>query len=161
MTTPTRTPGSLTNSCTAKCATGQGFCSLRMVKWRHEIPRASALHATICAVERGCVVAPRRVGLGPVGETVRANIRRHRAVQGMTLRDLAARLTEAGHPMAHGTVSEVERGARRIDVDDLAAFATALGVSANDLLSERVEVVTRSEVEQLVRAILREEGVRA
>jgi len=79
----------------------------------------------------------------------------------MTLRDLAARLTEAGHPMAHGTVSEVERGARRIDVDDLAAFATALGVSANDLLSERVEVVTRSEVEQLVRAILREEGVRA
>lgn len=106
-------------------------------------------------------MAPRRVGLGPVGETVRANIRRHRAVQGMTLRDLAARLTEAGHPMAHGTVSEVERGARRIDVDDLAAFATALGVSANDLLSERVEVVTRSEVEQLVRAILREEGVRA
>lgn len=36
--------------------------------------------------------------------------------------------------MAHNTVSEIERGARRVDVDDLMALAAALNVSTATLL---------------------------
>jgi transcriptional regulator with XRE-family HTH domain len=38
--------------------------------------------------------------------------------------------------MAHNTISEIERGARRVDVDDLVTLAKALGVSTSHLLGE-------------------------
>ncbi len=37
--------------------------------------------------------------------------------------------------MAHNTISEIERGARRIDVDDLVALSAALAVSPITLLA--------------------------
>ena len=52
------------------------------------------------------------------------------------LRDVSGRLAAAGRPMAHNTVSEIERGARRVDVDDLMALAAALDVSPIALLSD-------------------------
>ncbi len=52
----------------------------------------------------------------------------------MTLRDLSARLEELGRPLSHATISEIERGARRVDVDDLTTLAAALGVSPASLL---------------------------
>lgn len=52
----------------------------------------------------------------------------------MTLRDLSARLEEMGRPLSHATISEIERGARRVDVDDLTTLAAALGVSPASLL---------------------------
>jgi transcriptional regulator with XRE-family HTH domain len=81
-------------------------------------------------------MATRRVEIGPTGETVRANIAQVRKEQGLTLRDVADRLKQAGWPMAHNTVSEIERGARRVDVDDLVALAEALGVSTAALLGD-------------------------
>lgn len=79
-------------------------------------------------------MATRRVEIGSTGEVVRANVARIRKRQGLTLRDVSDRLAENGWPMAHNTVSEVERGARRVDVDDLVALAAALEVSPSTLL---------------------------
>ncbi|WP_253861457.1 helix-turn-helix domain-containing protein [Mycobacterium asiaticum] len=53
---------------------------------------------------------------------------------GLTLRDLSDRMEQVVRPMGHNTISEIERGARRVDVDDLIALAAALGVSPATLL---------------------------
>ncbi|NKS20853.1 helix-turn-helix domain-containing protein [Rhodococcus hoagii] len=79
-------------------------------------------------------MATRRVEIGPTGETVRTNIAKARKDQHLTLRDLAERLAANGRPLAHNTLSEIERGARRVDVDDLFAIAVALDVSPSVLL---------------------------
>jgi transcriptional regulator with XRE-family HTH domain len=81
-----------------------------------------------------CIMATRRVEIGLTGETVRANINRLRREKKMTLRDLSDHMTQVVRPMAHNTISEIERGARRVDVDDLMALAAALGVSPIALL---------------------------
>lgn len=81
-----------------------------------------------------CIMATRRVLLGPTGETVRANIARIRDEQRLTLRQLADRMSTGDRPLAHNTLSEIERGARRCDVDDLVAIAVALDVSPTALL---------------------------
>jgi transcriptional regulator with XRE-family HTH domain len=76
----------------------------------------------------------RRVEVSLTGATVRANIKRLRKTQGLTLRDLSDRMDGVVRPMGHNTISEIERGARRVDVDDLIALAAALGVSPATLL---------------------------
>jgi transcriptional regulator with XRE-family HTH domain len=81
-----------------------------------------------------CIMAKRRVEIGPVGETVRGNVADLRKRRGLTLRDLSEKMTAAGRPMAYNTLSEIERGARRVDVDDLVALAVALGAPPIDLL---------------------------
>jgi len=57
---------------------------------------------------------------------VAANVRRLRAEKGLSLEQLAMRVTEAGHPMSLKTLSKLERGDRKVDVDDLAHLAAAL-----------------------------------
>jgi transcriptional regulator with XRE-family HTH domain len=81
-------------------------------------------------------MATRRVEIGPTGETVRANVKMVREDQKLTLRDLSEKMSETGHPMAHNTISEIERGARRVDVDDLTALAKALKVPTSYLLGQ-------------------------
>ncbi|MDX1882258.1 helix-turn-helix transcriptional regulator [Mycolicibacterium sp. 120270] len=80
----------------------------------------------------------RRVGIGPTGETVRANVAAVRNRRRLTLRDLSEKMTEVGWPMAHATISEIEKGARRCDVDDLVALATALETSPLELLGTQI-----------------------
>src|ERR1700756_1854911 len=80
------------------------------------------------------IMPTRRVEVSLTGETVRTNIKRLRKTQGLTLRDLAHRMEQVVRPMGHNTISEIERGARRVDVDDLIALAAALGVSPVTLL---------------------------
>jgi Helix-turn-helix len=60
--------------------------------------------------------------------------------------------------MAHNTVSEIERGARRVDVDDLMALAAALNVSPATLL---MPDTTREEWETAVDATGLPEGATA
>jgi transcriptional regulator with XRE-family HTH domain len=100
-------------------------------------------------------MATRRVELGPVGQTVRAKVAAARKRRGLTLRDLAEKVQAAGRPMAHNTISEIERGARRVDVDDLVTLAKALGVSTSHLLGE-VEpgLVTVEDVEGSIQQFL-------
>lgn len=76
----------------------------------------------------------RRVELGPTGNTVAENVERFRKGQGLTLRQLADRMAEAGRPITHTAVSDIEKRARRVDADDLVALALVLGVSPSTLL---------------------------
>ncbi|MBF6358380.1 helix-turn-helix domain-containing protein [Nocardia higoensis] len=93
-------------------------------------------------------MATRRVEIGPIGHAVRENLVRLRADQGLTLRALADLLTPTGQPLSHNAISEIERGARRVDVDDLVALALALQVSPLALLlpHENSEVSPGGEV---------------
>lgn len=79
-------------------------------------------------------MAKRRVEIGPVGYTVRTQVAAVRKRRKLTLRDLSERLAEIERPMGHSTLSEIEHGARRVDVDDLVALATALDVPVVELL---------------------------
>ena len=79
------------------------------------------------------------MGTNPVqrdttAETVSANVRRLRKEQNLGLRGLATKLAEAGRPLTHSAVDQIEQGKRRVDVDDLIALAAALGVSPITLL---------------------------
>ena len=74
----------------------------------------------------------RRVALGPVGEMVRTNLRSLRLIKGFTQAELA---NMAGLPAQ--SITEIENGARRVDVDDLVAIAHALAVPIHKILGEK------------------------
>ncbi len=75
-----------------------------------------------------------RVWKGPTGARVAANVRQLRKARGMNLAALAERMFELGQPIGLSGLSKLENGDRRVDVDDLAALAVALGVTPNRLL---------------------------
>jgi hypothetical protein len=52
----------------------------------------------------------------------------------MTTADLSRRLTAAGQPIADTGITRIEKGDRKVDVDDLAALAVVLGCSPARLL---------------------------
>lgn len=66
------------------------------------------------------------------GKQVAANIKRLRG--GMTYRELSDRLEEVGRPIAVLGLKRIESGERKVDVDDLMAFAIVFGVSPLTLL---------------------------
>lgn len=71
---------------------------------------------------------------GPTAAAVRDHIRTIRAGKGLSLAAVCARLAEMGRPFAVSSLSEVENGKRRVDVDDLVVLAAALGVTPITLL---------------------------
>jgi transcriptional regulator with XRE-family HTH domain len=71
---------------------------------------------------------------GPVAERVSANVHRLRKRHNMSLADLSKRLDELGRSININGLHGIERGQRRVDVDDLIALALALRVTPNDLL---------------------------
>ena len=73
-----------------------------------------------------------RVPLGPVGGYVIRNLSRFRGR--LTYRELSERLSQLGRPIPTLGLSRIERGERRVDVDDLMALAIALGVNPIALL---------------------------
>lgn len=80
------------------------------------------------------IMATRKVEIGPTGDTVRQNIARARNDRRLTLRELAKVLAQSDRPLSYTTLSQIENGARRVDVDDLMAIAVALDVSPASLL---------------------------
>ncbi|MFD7860967.1 helix-turn-helix domain-containing protein [Streptomyces sp. NPDC059783] len=79
-------------------------------------------------------MASRALQPGPAGAHAAAAVVQLREARGWDQRELAARLTRSGRPASQPVVSRMESGARRIDVDDLAALADVLGVSVAALL---------------------------
>lgn len=71
----------------------------------------------------------RRVTLGRTGETVRANIRECRLKRELTQAELAVKAE-----MPTQSITEIENGARRVNVDDLVEIARALRVTTGRLL---------------------------
>ncbi|WP_327144366.1 DEAD/DEAH box helicase family protein [Nocardia sp. NBC_01327] len=84
--------------------------------------------------------------MGPSGLRLGVRLRELRQSHGLTLNQLADRLTELGRPIDLSALAKIEKGQRRVDVDDLVALALALDVSPNWLLlpdsasSNRVEI---------------------
>lgn len=70
--------------------------------------------------------------MGPAGERVAENVKR---LRGRTAyRELSAELERFGRPILPSGLLKLERGQRRVDVDDLIALALALDVSPVTLL---------------------------
>lgn len=67
-------------------------------------------------------------------EVVSANVKRLRTEQNLGLRALADRLESIRPSIKHSTVDAIERGTRRVDVDDLVALALVLNTSPIGLL---------------------------
>ncbi|BBX38518.1 hypothetical protein MMAGJ_78000 [Mycolicibacterium mageritense] len=67
-------------------------------------------------------------------EVVGRNVARLRAATNTTIRELAAGLKEQGLPMSSSGITDIERGRRQVNVDQLTALAAALGVSPMTLL---------------------------
>lgn len=74
---------------------------------------------------------------GPTAERVAENIKEFRKARQLDQKGLSEALKRLGRPMLPTVVSKVERQERRIDVDDLVAFALALKVSPAALLLPR------------------------
>ncbi|MGO3152365.1 MAG: helix-turn-helix domain-containing protein [Galactobacter sp.] len=74
----------------------------------------------------------KKMELGPTGERVRANLTRLRG--SMQYKVLAEKLNAAGRPIPTIGLRRIEAGERRVDVDDLTAFAAVFGVSPLTLL---------------------------
>lgn len=81
------------------------------------------------------VMAAYPIESGPTGIGTARNIEAARLTRGLTQRQLAVRLTALGRPAPNLAVNRVERIRRSCDVDDLVAFAAALGVSPMALLA--------------------------
>ena len=79
-------------------------------------------------------MAARSIELGGTGRIVATNIARFRGLRGLRLTGLSARMTAVGRPMSVVTLSAIENGTRRCDVDDLVAISAALNVSPAAML---------------------------
>jgi len=76
---------------------------------------------------------------GPSSSRTAANVARLRRQQGKTAADLSRGLTRAEQPILDTGITKIEKGDRRVDVDDLVALAVALDVSPNVLLLPPVQ----------------------
>lgn len=74
----------------------------------------------------------------PIGEASRivaANILALRKSHGWPVRLLSQKLAAAGRPLLASAITKIELGSRRVDVDDLVAFAKAFGVEPASMLT--------------------------
>src|SRR4051812_42544798 len=95
------------------------------------------MHGSLLVVklrDRFAVMATKDLERGPVAERVSSNLTALRAEKALTLAQLAEALGELGRPISVSGLSKIERGDRRVDVDDLVTLAVALDVSPNRLL---------------------------
>lgn len=68
---------------------------------------------------------------------VARNIERVRKARQLKQKDVSERLRAVGRPILATVVSKIERGERRVDADDVMAFALAMNVSPLTLLLPR------------------------
>jgi|SRR5271157_643503 len=74
---------------------------------------------------------------GTTAEVVGANVKRLRSARNLGLRALSNKVGngETGRPLLrHSAINQIEKGTRRVDVDDLTALAIALDTSPIGLL---------------------------
>jgi len=71
---------------------------------------------------------------GTTGHTVAQNVKRIRQQRGMTTYALSDALVHAGRPITASGIVRLEKQQRQVTVDDLAALASALGVTPAQIL---------------------------
>jgi transcriptional regulator with XRE-family HTH domain len=67
-------------------------------------------------------------------DVLAANLYAYRVLQRMSQEELAIRMTELDHGWSRSTVSDVERGGRRVTTDEMFGLAISMGVSVAHLL---------------------------
>lgn len=92
---------------------------------------------------------PKSARLGSTGEAVRLNIRRLRDAQGISGSELSSRLDKLDRPIPLIGIQRIESGERRVDADDLAAIAIALGVSPASLLMPSLDAALPDDTVQI------------
>lgn len=109
-----------------------GGCLVNFAEWSLLV----CGHAKLPGMTSHCSRPPQREPIphGPTAIRVRRNIAALRRKRGFSLRELAARMKSAGRPLTATGIMRVESGARRVDCDDLMAFAIALEVTPIRLL---------------------------
>jgi transcriptional regulator with XRE-family HTH domain len=80
-----------------------------------------------------------KVVAGDAGGTVMRNVKRIREAQRLTYVELAQRLAAIGRPIPVLGLRRIERGERRVDVDDLLALSYVLATPIVDLLLPPVD----------------------
>jgi transcriptional regulator with XRE-family HTH domain len=75
--------------------------------------------------------------MGEIGKNVIRNIEDLREQRGLSLRGLSELLGARDRPILPAVLHRLSQGKRRVDADDLMAFALALGVNTNALLLPR------------------------
>ena len=80
------------------------------------------------------IMASRAVDKGPTAARVAENVRELRETNHLSLTELAERMDAVGRPMMASGLHKIEKGERRVDVDDLVALALTLDVAPNRLL---------------------------
>lgn len=87
------------------------------------------------ANETGGTSRPRRANeLGPAGGRLAENVKAIRERLPLTTEQLAERVTGLGRPMRANTITKIEKGQRRVDIDDAVALAIALRVNLTTLV---------------------------
>lgn len=77
---------------------------------------------------------PRPSGWGPISRYAAANLLRLRTARGLSTTRLSDAMKEVGHSIPPTGITRIEKGERRVDLDDLVALAVALRVSPTALL---------------------------
>lgn len=77
--------------------------------------------------------------LGPAGHNARRNVQRLREQRRYSYVELSERLARTGRSIPVLGLSRLERGERRVDVDDLVALAAVFGLSPQQLLEPPAE----------------------
>jgi transcriptional regulator with XRE-family HTH domain len=77
---------------------------------------------------------PAATQISDTGQTVQKNVARLRKQRGWTTYEFAHHMEQQGRPIPQSGISRVESGGRRVDADDLLAFAVALNTSPATLL---------------------------
>lgn len=83
-----------------------------------------------------------RYPLGPAGNNVRRNIRRLREERRWSYRDVEEHLARVGHAIPTVEQGWIDAGERRIDADDLVAFAAVFRLTPGELLEPPPECET-------------------
>ncbi|MFE4408351.1 helix-turn-helix domain-containing protein [Streptomyces sp. NPDC056821] len=76
----------------------------------------------------------RAIEVGPTGKNVAENVARLRARSGLTTRQLAAKLEQAGRPIPASGITRMENQQRVVTADELTALAAVFDVSPAALL---------------------------
>ncbi|MEU5737037.1 helix-turn-helix transcriptional regulator [Streptomyces tendae] len=86
-------------------------------------------------IEAGGASRPRRANeLGPTGTRLMENLKALRESVQLTTEQLAEKVTRLGRPMRANTITKIEKGQRRVDVDDLMALSIAMDTTPGRLL---------------------------
>lgn len=94
-------------------------------------------------------MASRGTQTGKTAKAVADNVRKARERRGLSQQALSAVLSELRTPIQASAIAKIEKGDRRVDVDDLAALSVALNVPIPRLLLPETPLGPDAQVEVL------------